>query len=264
MAIYGINTINEMYDNSNEIFSFSEIFESAIIETNDVIRELNEYGISLQEATDEESKKSIINKIIDALKKIKEIFIRTITKIKNAITTKLQKISINKLKNSLRGVTIEPGKVDCYGVKINELYNDISQCISFSDDGATTISDLDAKKDQLNKIQDNFVKDYTIRREMSYTDADSLCRIADEVITLYSKMIDKQNKLMNDVDKRIRKTIDKLNKMDRNPLEHDDEILDRMDQQIRILKLAINVIARINIDMNELNNGVFSVIGNYV
>lgn len=77
-------------------------------------------------------------------------------------------------------------------------------------------------------------------------------------------MIDKQNKLMNDVDKRIRKTIDKLNKMNRNPLEHDDEILDRMDQQIRILKLAINVIARINIDMNELNNGVFSVIGNYV
>lgn len=69
---------------------------------------------------------------------------------------------------------------------------------------------------------------------------------------------------MNDVDKRIRKTIDKLNKMNRNLLEHDDEILDRMDQQIRILKLAINVIARINIDMNELNNGVFSVIGNYV
>ena len=77
-------------------------------------------------------------------------------------------------------------------------------------------------------------------------------------------MIDKQNKLMNDVDKRIRKTIDKLNKMNRNPLEHDDEILDRMDQQIRILKLAINVIARININMNGLNNGVFSVIGNYV
>ena len=37
MAIYGINTINEMYDNSNEIFSFSEIFESVIIETNDVM-----------------------------------------------------------------------------------------------------------------------------------------------------------------------------------------------------------------------------------
>ena len=262
MAIYGINAINEMYNNSNEIFSFSKIFESVIIETNDVIRELNEYRTSLQEATYEESKKSIIKRIINALKKIKDIFIRTITRLKNAINDKLKKISINNLKNALKGVSIDPGNVDYYEADINKLYDDILRCTTFSDNGTAQIM-LEAKKDQLNKIKDNFIKDYTTRKEMEYSNIEQLCKLAETVTGTYTEMTNKLNKIMQDIDERIKTMTSKLENLLQNQ-DMDDELVDNTNASLEVLNLALEVISSVNMQIMDLNNGVYSTIESYL